>query len=87
MYRSWESGGCTVRHDLYNIRRMAPEIAIIKLGSIDFGDGNCDAKIVSLAIEALVELVHKDMNVRFTMVCEVIPRERLPYTSYNAKVF
>ena len=76
-----------MRHDLHNIRRMAPEIVILELGSNDLCDESCDAESVSLAIEALVELLHKDMNVRFTMVCEVIPREKPPYTSYNEKVY
>ena len=84
-------GGRTVdkimRHDLHQIRRMAPEIVILELGSNDLCDESCDAESVSLAIEALVELLHKDMNVRFTMVCEVIPREKPPYTSYNEKVY
>ena len=53
-----------VRQDLHNIRRMAPE-----LGSNDLCDESCDAETVSLAIEALEERLHKDMNVKFTMVC------------------
>ena len=76
-----------VRHDLHNIRRIALEIVILEIGSNDLCDESCDAEGVSLAIEALVELLHKDMNVRFTMVCEVIPREKPPYTSYNEKVY
>ena len=47
-----------VRHDLHNIRRMAPEIVILELGSNDLCDESCDAESVSLAIEALVELLH-----------------------------
>lgn len=62
---------------------MAPEIVVLELGSNDLCDESCDALSVSLAIEAVVELLHKDMNVRFTMVCEVIPRERPPYTSHR----
>ena len=75
-----------VRHDLPNIRRRAPEIVILELGSNDLCDESCDAETVSLAIVALVELLHKDLNVKFTMVCEVIPRENSPYAPYNEKV-
>ena len=57
------------------------------VGSNDLCDESCDAETVSLVIEALVELLHKDLKVKFTMVCDVIPRENSPYTSYNEKVY
>ena len=69
-------GGRTVdkimRHGLHKIRRMAPEIVILELGSNDLCDESCDAESVSLAIEALVELLHKDMNVRFTILYTIL---------------
>jgi len=76
-----------MRHDLHNICRIAPEIVILKLDSNDLWDESWGAETVSMAIEALVQLLHKEMNVKFTMVCDVIAREKPPYSSYNDKVY
>ena len=75
-----------VRFDFGYIRNCAPDIMILEMGSNDLCDVTCDTETVALSIEALVELMHAHLQVKFIMVCEIIPREKPPFLSYNERV-
>lgn len=83
-------GGRTVdkviRMDLEVIKRNAPNIVVLELGSNDICDSHCDADTVALSIVALTELLIKSFSVPFVVVCQILPRMHTPFEGYNERV-
>lgn len=83
-------GGRTVdkviRMDLEVIKRNAPNIVVLELGSNDICDSHCDADTVALSIVALTELLIKSFSVPFVVVCQILPRMHTPFQGYNERV-
>lgn len=83
-------GGRTVdkviRMDLEVIKRNAPNVVVLELGSNDICDSHCDADTVAFSIVALTELLIKSFSVPFVVVCQILPRMHTPFEGYNERV-
>ena len=71
-------GGCTVhkmiRLDLKVIKRNAPNVVVLELGSNDICDCHCDADSIALSLVSFTELLIKSLSARFVVVCQILPR-------------
>lgn len=58
---------------------------VLELGSIDLFDATTDEQTVALSIEAFVDRLHTEVNVKFIM-CEIITRAKPLFEQYNKRV-
>lgn len=71
--------------NLNKIRSTDPQIVILELGSNDLYDKDSDPESIALSLAALTEILLKDSNLRFIVVCEVVARQNEPFIGYNQK--
>ena len=83
------NGGRTVerlmRYDLRATRATKPDILVLEIGSNDLCDPSADPEILSETITALDVLRHEIQH-KFTVICQVIPRRNTPFPNYNWRV-
>lgn len=75
-----------VRCDLHKIRNFAPDIVVLELGSNDLCDETTNEETVALSIEAFVDMLHTEVNVKFIMMCHIITPANPPFEEYNDRV-
>ena len=84
------NGGRTVerlmRYDLRATRATKPDILVLEIGSNDLCDPSADPEIVGETITAFVDVLRQEIQHKFTVVCQVIPRRNPPFPNYNRRV-
>ena len=84
------NGGRTVerlmRYDLRATRATKPDILVLEIGSNDLCDPSADPEILSETITALVDVLRHEIQHKFTVICQVIPRRNTPFPNYNWRV-
>ena len=75
-----------IRRDLEFIKRNAPNVVVLELGSNDICDSHWGADTVALSIVAFTELLIKSLSVRSVVVCQILPRMHAPFDGYNERV-
>ena len=81
-------GGRTIanvrKFDLNIIRRLSPDIIVLKLGSNDLN--KLPAQAVGSELEISVRYLHDEFNEKSIVVCQVIRRHSPQCAAYNVKV-
>ena len=84
------NGGRTVerlmRYDLRATRATKPDILVVEIGSNDLCDPSADPEILGETITASVDVLRHEIQHKFTVICQVIPRRNPPFPKYNQRV-
>ena len=84
------NGGRTVerlmRHDLRAAIATKPAILVLEIGSNDLSDPSEDPEIIGETITAFVDVWRYEIQHKFTVICQVIPRRNPPFPKYNRRV-
>ena len=84
------NGGRTVerlmRYDLSATRAIKPDILVLEIGSNDLCDPSADPEILGETITAFVDVLRYEIQHKFTVICQVIPRRNPPFPNYNRRV-
>ena len=84
------NGGRTVerlmRYDLRATRATKPDILVLEIGSNNLCDPSADPEILGETIIAFVDVLRHEIQHKFTVICQVIPRRNPPFPNYNRRV-
>ena len=75
-----------IRYDLRAIRATKPDILVLEIGSNDLCDPSADPETLGDTITAFVDVLHHEIQHKFIVICQVIPRRNLPFLNYNRRV-
>ena len=63
-----------------------PDILVLDIGSNDLCDPSADPETSGETITAFVDMFHHEIQHKFTVICQVIPRLNPPFPNYNRRV-
>jgi len=72
-----------IRNDAEMILDKTPKLVVLELESNDLCDPHCDGQTIASALKAFVHLLHAELHVKFTTVCETIHWTRPPFPRYQ----
>ena len=74
-----------MRCDLRATRATKLDILVLEIGSNDLCDPLADPEILGETITALVDVLRHEIQHKFTVVCQVIPRRNPPFPNFNRR--